>query len=224
MLWQSTSRALRPVVLVAFLLVISHAHADEYAEPGTYVIAGDGNEIRVLVYRGGLLGGFGHNHVISTSDISGRIQIDAQPGSSEVHMTFPVDSLEVDIEDKRTQEGRAFEKKVSEKARHGTRKNMLGRKLLDSVDYSNIEIRSRYWSGQLPDILVIAEFTVRDQTNTLEFPAEVSVDEERIVIAGRFTVTHGQLGLKPFTAVLGTLRVRDEMELKFRITARRILD
>lgn len=206
------------------LLTISQANATEFPESGTYELVETDSEIRALVYRGGLLGGFGHNHVISTSDISGRIQIDAQPGSSEVHMTFPVESLEVDIEDKRTQEGRAFKKKVSEKARHGTRKNMLGRKLLDSVDYSNIEIRSRYWSGQLPDILVVAEFTVRDQTNTLEFPAEVSVDEERIVIAGRFTVTHDQLGLKPFTAVLGTLRVRDEMELKFRITARRILD
>ncbi|MFQ6005193.1 MAG: YceI family protein [Woeseia sp.] len=200
----------------------SPANATEIPELGSYEPIKTESEIRVLVYRGGLLGGFGHNHVISTSDISGRIQITGKAASSSMYMIFPVESLEVDDDAIRMEEGKSFEKEVSKKNKRGTRKNMLGRKLLDSDNYPDIEIRSRHWSGQPPDILVSAEVTVRDQTNTLEFPAEVNIDDEQIVVTGSFSVTHGQLGLKPFKAVLGTLRVRDQMELKFRITARRI--
>ena len=101
---------------------------------------------------------------------------------------------------------------------------MLGVKLLDSARFSDITIRSQSWSGEFPDILVNSEITVRDQTNALEFPASVNVNVEQIVVTGSFLLTHEQLGLKPFTAILGGLRVRDEMQIKFRITARLVTD
>ena len=65
---------------------------------------------------------------------------------------------------------------------------------------------------------------MRDQTQILEIPASVSVSGEQIVVTGIVAVTHGQLGLKPFTAVLGGLRVRDEMEIRFLITSRRVTE
>jgi len=178
----------------------------------------------VLVYRGGLLGGFGHNHVISTSDVVGRIGVAEDPAASFVELTMPIEGFEVDVEALRLEEGASFEKEVSEKNKHGTRINMLGTKLLDSARFSDITIRSQSWTGEFPDILVKSEITVRDQANTLEFPASVSANDELIVVTGSFALTHRQLGLKPFTAFLGGLRVRDEMEIKFRIAARRVTD
>jgi hypothetical protein len=98
---------------------------------------------------------------------------------------------------------------------------MLGDELLDGAHFPVITIRSGTWSGELEEVLVTAEITVRDHTNAVQFPASVCLNEEQIVVTGSFALTHGQLGLDPFTAVLGGLRVRDQMQIKFRITAAR---
>lgn len=200
------------------------ANASEYPDAAVFEVVKGESEIRVLVYRGGLLRGFGHNHVISTSDVVGRIEIAEHPAASRIELTIPVEAFEVDVEAVRLEEGESFKKTVSEKDKSSTRKNMLGAKLLDSARFSDITIRSESWSGEYPDILVKSEITVRDQTSALEFPATVSANDEQVVATGSFAVTHGQLGLKPFTAVFGGLRVRDDMEIRFRITARRVTD
>ena len=200
------------------------ANASVYPDAAVFEVVKGESEVRVLVYRGGLLGGFGHNHVISTSDIVGRIEIAEDPAASCVVLRMPVEGFEVDVEAIRLEEGESFKSTVSEKDKSGTRKNMLGAKLLDSARFSDITIRSQTWSGEFPDILVNSEITVRDQTNALEFPASVSVNVEQIVVTGSFALTHEQLGLKPFRAILGGLRVRDDMQVKFRITARLVTD
>ncbi|MFQ5983694.1 MAG: hypothetical protein ACE5KS_10015, partial [Woeseiaceae bacterium] len=117
------------------VLAIAPANAVEYPDPGIFEVAGRESEVRVLVYRGGLLGGFGHNHVISTSEISGRIEILAQPEAASVELTIPVEGLEVDVDRLRREEGRPFRKDVPEKDKLGTRDNMLGSKLLDSANF-----------------------------------------------------------------------------------------
>ena len=218
------ARVFGVVALIMFALANSIATASEYPGPGVFEVVKSESEVRVLVYRGGLLGGFGYNHVISTTEIGGRIEIGEHPATSSVWLTIPVASLEVDIDELRRQEGNSFRKTISEKYKQGTQQNMLGSKLLDSANFSSIDIRSRHWSGELPDILVKSEVAVRGQTNTLEFPATVSAGDEQIIVTGSFVVTHGQLGLTPFKAFLGGLRVRDQMEMKFRITAKRVSD
>jgi len=150
--------------------------------------------------------------------------ISGDPAGSTVELTIPVGSFEVDIEAYRVEEGDDFKSEVSDKAKLGTRNNMLGAELLKASDFPYIAIRSESWSGELPDIIVKAIFTVRDQPNAVEFPASVSVGDEQIVVMGSLSLTHGQLGLEPFTALLGGLRVRDDFEIKFRILALRAED
>jgi hypothetical protein len=207
-----------------FALAGSPVTASEYPGPGVFEVVKSESEVRVLVYRGGLLGSFGYNHVISTTDISGRIEIGEHPATSSVWLTIPVASLEVDIDELRHQEGKPFKKAISDKYKQGTQENMLGSKLLDSANFSSIDIHSQHWSGELPDILVKSEVTIRGKANILEIPATVSASDEQIMVAGSFVVTHGQLELTPFKAFLGGLRVRDQMEIKFRITAKRASD
>jgi len=210
------------VMSICLVFVHSSTIADEYPDPGIFEIIQNESEIRVLVYRGGLLGVFGHNHVLSTNDITGRIELAGELGSSSVELTIPVESFEVDIETIRHEEGDAFKNRVSDEDKRGTRDNMLDAKLLNSTDFSDITIRSQSWVGELPDVRVKSNVTVAGRTNHLEFPASVSVTDDRIVVTGNFALTHEQIGLEPFTAILGGLRVRDEMGIKFLITAGRV--
>ena len=94
--------------------------------------------------------------------------------------------------------------------------------LLNSANFSNITIRSQSWSGELPDVRVKSDVTIIGRANYLEFPASVNITGDRIVVTGNFVLTHKQIGLKPFTAVLGGLRVRNELGIKFLITAGRV--
>ncbi len=220
----SASRLCGFVVCISFIISNSPTVAVEYPKPGIFEVLKAESEIRVLVYRGGLLGGFGHNHVISTSDVVGRIEIAEDPAASCVELKIAVEGFEVDVEAIRLEEGESFKNTVSEDAKSGTRNNMLGAKLLDSARFSEITVLSQSWSGKFPDILVNSEITVRDQTNALEFPALVSMTVDQIVVTGSFALTHEQLGLKPFTALLGSLRVRDVIQIKFLITAERAGD
>ena len=205
---------------ICFLTASSAANALERPEAGVYDV--QESEIRVLIYRGGLLAALGHNHVISNSDIEGRIVISENLAASTVELKIPVESFEVDKQKLRVEEGEDFESDVSDKDKRGTKKNMLGARLLNAANFSNITIESNSWSGELPDIVVKAIFTVRDRPNTVEFPASVSVSEEQIVVTGSFELTHNQLGIKPFSALLGGLSVRDEIRIKYRITALRV--
>lgn len=197
------------------------AGASEDADPGTYEIDRSASELRILVYPAGLLKRMGHSHVIATSDIEGSITIGDNPGDSSVRLLLPVESFEVDNETLRAEEGKDFASEVSDKDKSGTRRNMLGRKLLDSSNFPTVSVQSTDWSGELPDIVVSAEFMVTGKTNMIEFPVAVHSGEGQITVTGAFSVTHRQLGLEPFRAALGSLRVRDEMEVKFRLTARR---
>jgi polyisoprenoid-binding protein YceI len=212
------------VVCICLSFAITPASASEQPKPGVFEVVKSESEIRVLVYRGGLLGGFGHNHVISTSDIGGRIVISGDPTGSSVELTIPVESFEVDIEAYRVEEGDDFKSEVSDKAKLGTRNNMLGAELLKASDFPNIAIRSESWSGELAETIVNAEIIVRDESNFVSFPASVHSGDVQIAVTGSLTVTHEQLGLKPFAKFLGGLRVRDELEIKFRITASRLID
>ena len=185
-----------------------------------YVISEE-SEIRILVYRAGLLGGLGHNHIVSTNSISGEIDFGEAPDMSSFEFRFAVTSLVVDDPALRDAEGDDFPGRISEKDVRGTRKNMLGRKLLDAERFSDIAVSSVSVEGDYPHLELVADVTVRGNTNRLQFPATIDFDDERMIVTGEKRVTHKELGLKPFKAGLGTLRVAKEMLMRYRFVAAR---
>jgi len=126
--------------------------AGEDAEPVQFRIDGDSSWLRVLVYRGGLLRGFGHNHVVSNNNLTGTVTVPQDPLKSTLMLEFRVADLVVDEPELRTLEGDDFRRQISPKDIAGTRANMLGKKLLQADQFPSIEIRSGrrqlYLSGE----------------------------------------------------------------------------
>lgn len=204
--------------IVLLLLSLSPARA---ADLQTYVIDSDASWIRILVYRAGLMSGLGHNHIISSHDINGLIKctVDLQDVSVDIH--FPVATLAVDNAELRDLEGDDFPGHLSEKDIQSTRRNMLGRKLLDADHFSEIRILSTNVSGQLESLTVVADIEVAGQTKSITFPASVILANEQLFISGIAELSHTDLGLKPFSAGFGTLRVHQDMSIHFEMTAHR---
>jgi len=174
------------------------------------------SELRILAYRDGPLARLGHNHVISTTQISGRVAWTDEISQSYVELSVPVASFEIDRPDLRAEEGDEFPGEIPEQDIAGTRANMLGDKLLDAESYPKIRLFSRRVRGSLDALIVDAEVVIRDQPTAVSFPLSARWEGERLIASGEVSLKQTSLGLEPFSALLGALTVRDEIDLKFR--------
>jgi hypothetical protein len=60
--------------------------------------------------------------------------------------------------------------------------------------------------------------------STVTFPATIELTDDSFVAHGQLEVTHGELGLSPFTAMGGALSVRDLLVLKYEISGVRVTE
>jgi YceI-like domain len=220
--------AVRPAAPAPPPAVLAETPAPHEGTP--YDIVADASLLTILVYRGGALASAGHNHVIASHGLSGAIYVptDLLRSSFEVHI--PVATLTVDEAALRAQQSSAdFPPDVSESAREGTRRNMLGAALLDGEHYPEIVLRAIRLQRTAPPaagaaadsrtVQVRVQCTVRGQAHTLSVPVHYERSDGSVVASGELPLRQSDLGLTPFSAMLGALQVQDEMHVSFRIVA-----
>ena len=181
--------------------------------------------LSILVYRGGTLASAGHNHVIACHALGGTLYLpaDLMRASFEVHI--PVASFTVDEAQLRVQEHSPdFPPGVPEAAREGTRRNMLGEALLDAERNPQIVLRAVRLepgaAGTGGAVLAHIEATVRGQAHPITVPVSYQLTPGSVSVTGETTLRQSELGLTPFSALLGALQVQDEMRIRFHIVAR----
>jgi hypothetical protein len=193
-----------------------------------YQIVPQASLLTILVYRAGALASAGHNHVIASHDLSGTIYVPPAILESSFEVHVPVDTLTVDEAALRTQQPAAeFPADVSESAREGTRRNMLGEAFLDAQRNPEIVLRAlrleRATEGAADSATVLAhvQSTVRGQLRSFTVPVRYRLaGDGSLEASGEFPLRQSELGLTPFSAMLGALQVQDEMRVSFRIVAR----
>lgn len=180
----------------------------------------------VLVYRAGPLAALGHNHVIACKCITGTVYLPDDPLRASVDLRVVVTQFTVDDPVLRAAEHSAdFPPDVTQSAREGTRHNMLGSALLNASRFPDITLRAaglRHSSGGRPDDLV-AEVRVQagGQVHSLSVPVRYRIEADEILVTSKFPLKMTDLGLVPFSAMGGALRVRDGMKVRLELVARR---
>lgn len=187
---------------------------------GRYVVDAGASEVRLLVYRAGPLARFGHNHVVIGRP-RGEIVAGATAAKSGFRLELAVASLAVDDPAARAEEGADFSSRVSAAARSGTREHMLGKDVLDAADYPNIEIASASLAGPRWNPEVTARVTLRGAARELRFPAAVVQDGGRLTVIAKFALRQSDFGITPYSALGGGLRVRDRIDVRVHLLARR---
>lgn len=185
-----------------------------------YTIDPQASEIRVLVYRDGPLARFGHNHVV-VGRVQGEIRAGVAAAASGFRLEIPVDSLAVDPPAARAEEGDEFAAQVSEPARRDTRENLLGGDVLDAAKHPLIRIESIALFGPDWGPTVTARVTLRGVTRDLRFDAAVLRQDDMLAMVARFRINQSEFGIEPFTTLNGGLRVRDPIDIRVRLVARR---
>jgi hypothetical protein len=182
--------------------------------------------LTVLAFRGGTLAKAGHNHVIASRDLRGTIYVPPDAMRTTFEVQIPVASMTIDEPQLREKEGPDFPPDVPDSAKQGTRHNMLSEALLYADQYPDIQIaalgiEATGSSAPTAHINVHAQITVRGHAHPLIFPALYELRDDRVVICGELPIKQTDLGLTPFSALLGALQVQDEMRVKFTIVAQK---
>lgn len=191
------------------------------AEGRPYVIAGSESLLTIQVYRSGALARAGHNHVIASHDLSGQVTVNDDVARSSFRAQFPVAALTVDEPRLREQAGAEFPPGVPDSAKEGTKKNLLGEALLDAGHYPTITLQSgpleKAGDGSLN---AQVQVTVRDQTRTVPVSIHYELKNGELSATGELPLKQSDVGLKPFSVMMGALEVKDEMKVRFSIIAR----
>jgi hypothetical protein len=183
--------------------------------------------LTILAFRGGALAKAGHNHVIASHDMQGTIYVPEDALRSTFEVQIPVAGLTIDEPQLRASEGPDFPPEVPDSAKEGTRRNMLSPALLDGEQYPDIILAAERIESDPAQgaagagrIRAHVQITVRGQAHSLLVPATYELHDDRVVVSGELPVKQTDLGLTPFSALLGALQVEDEMRIKYRIVAR----
>jgi hypothetical protein len=167
--------------------------------------AGDGNELRILVYRGGTAARLGHNHVLRAGDL----RVD-WPATGPV-LRFRLDVLAIDPPALRARLGEAFASAVGDDARAGTQANLL--KALDVAMHPEVVVRTLQQVGEGGRRAVEAEITLHGVSRRQWFLAEVDGRRAR----GEVVIRQSDFGIQPFTVLAGLLAVQDALVVQFEL-------
>lgn len=196
--------------------------ARDYTNARVYQVVPEESLVRILVYRGGTLASAGHNHLVASRQVEGKVYLHQDVARSGFELVMPVASLEIDPAELRKEEGPDFAAEVGDSARQGTRKNMLGPALLEAERFPDVRLSTAAVEGtSLAALNVTTLVKVRDQQHEVRVPVAVTVDGARLTASGEFKVKQTDLGLKPFSALMGALQVQDELTVRFKLVATR---
>ena len=184
-----------------------------------YRIDGSHSEIRLLVYRAGPMAKFGHNHVMVNDAVSGWVAETGGVQGASLSLRVPVADFVVDDAEARAAEGADFSEEVGGEARDGTRHNMLSETCLDGDRYPSITLTSRSVTmveGKPVATLVV---NVAGHESTLVVPFMLTTSPDRLLGSGTFVLRQSDLGLVPFSILLGALQVQNDITVKFNLVA-----
>lgn len=184
------------------------------ASARTYEVVASRSSAMIHVGKAGLFKGFGHEHDITVTTMSGRVDFaPADPAMSRVSLAFEAPSLRV-VPDGGPPKDVA---KVQE--------TMLGPDVLDAAHHPRILFTSRSCAVQTATESAIAAQVIGDLdlhgiSRPLTVPVVVEVKQDQLIARGSVVIRQSDFGIKPVTVAGGSVKVKDEVTIRFTIVAR----
>jgi hypothetical protein len=173
-----------------------------------------------LVYKAGALARLGHNHVIAIPGLRGSVTVGAQDlSASRFEIVIPVADLVIDDPKLRSGLGEEFASVPTAKDIEGTRHNMLTDRVLDGDRFPTIRVSGTGPLGVAGAQTFKLKIELLGRTVDLTVPTKVTVTDDRVEASGEFDLNHADLGMQPFTALMGALSVGEKMSFTYHVVA-----
>ncbi|HWC02868.1 MAG TPA: YceI family protein [Methylomirabilota bacterium] len=175
--------------------------------------------LAVQLHREGLGSRLAHDHVVEATEVAGRVEYDAsRPEASSVVVEVRAASLRVDEPAARRRLG--VEGDLSDSQRADVDKAMRGPDQLDVPRYPTIRFAStRVVTEGNGRLRISGRLTLRGVTRELTFPAAVALDSGALRARATLTFLQSSFGYRPYSALLGAIRNRDEVTLHVDLVA-----
>ncbi len=174
---------------------------------GTYEIGPTNASLRVCTTKAGLGARLAHDLTLEADAWSGSIMFDdADLAASTVEVTVAAGSLAV-------VDSSGGVKPLSDGDRREIAR-IINEKALLTTEYPDISFRSITISGQSGAFTVRGDLTIKGMTRPISLA--VTVDDGQATV--RATVVQTQFGIKPYSAMLGALKISDAVEVRAVLT------
>jgi polyisoprenoid-binding protein YceI len=166
-------------------------------EPGSYKFGPNNGEMLVKIFREGMAKKAGHDLIIEVNSWEADASIAENPQDSTFSGSADVGSFNV-------RQGVGGVKPLSDGDKADIKKNIT-QKILTSP---NISFKS---TGVNPSTnTVTGDLTIMGRTQ----PVDVKISESGGTVNAKMTVVQSKWGIKPFTAMMGALKVRDAVDIE----------
>src|SRR5438552_13620365 len=167
----------------------------------------------IEVRRSGSLARLGHDHVVASREVVGYVAPDE--GRADLYVALA--RMQVDEPALRKEAG--FDTQPGESDIEGTRSNMLEKVLeADKFPFALIQV-SGAKAKERKTTLAVA-ITLHGHMRTLQVPAEIEADAEKMSVAGRLAFNQSDFGITPYSLLGGAIAVQNRVDLRFHIIAR----
>jgi polyisoprenoid-binding protein YceI len=178
-------------------------------EPGTYRLGPQDATLSVRTGRRGAVAKAGHDLLIEVSAWGATVELAADIRQSVFELEADPNSLQV-------REGTGGIKALGEDDRQGINETII-KKVLKG---NEIVFRSRSVDPKDNGRLVVeGDLELAGGINPITFELQLSDGEQ---VSGRATVAQSAWGMKPYTAMLGALKVADDVEVSVDGTLSRV--
>jgi len=187
-----------------------------------YVVDPGQSDVHWLVYKAGALARLGHNHTIAVGDLAGSVVVNsADLAKSQFDLNFAVADLVVDDPALRSTLGAEFASVPTAEDVAGTRTNMLSDRVLDGDRHPQIRITGSgpAAAGGVQELAV--QVALLGRTVELKVPTEITLEGDSLRAQGEFELNHADLGMQPFSVMMGALQVGEKLTFSYDVTAQR---
>jgi hypothetical protein len=168
--------------------------------------------IDIVVRRDGPLARFGHDHVLSVLDAEGYLLLAEAEDGSRADLRFAVERLQIDAADARQRHG--LDAGPDAAAIDGTRDNLM-QSVLDPVQWPWVTVSLQSFSRQGDHWSADVVIDINGQRSSSRQPFKLQREKETVTVEGLVVLRQTHLGLQPFAALGGGLRVADPIEVHF---------
>ncbi len=194
--------------------------AEKPAGPATYTIDNSKGLIFVQVLKdeNTVMSGISHNHAIQAKGFSGTVTWDpASPAACKIELSLPVAQLDVDPQWLRDKVG--YTQKLKDSDRESIRKNMLAKDQLNVDAHPTISFSGSNCSGAEGAYKVRGSLTIRGQSAPVTALMDIDADGKTLKASGGFEAKHTDFGFDPYSAMLGALKNRNELQFTVKVEA-----
>jgi polyisoprenoid-binding protein YceI len=191
------------------------------AAPQTYRLQARKSSLVAHLLKGGVAAGLAHDHVVAARRVSGTIVFDPeQPQRSAIRIRVDARSLDPDPPALRRKYG--MQSILDRDDRREVARNLHGRDQLHTSKYPRLTFVSTAVSRMKRDAYrVSGKLTLRGVTRKTAFRARVVRKQGILRATAHVRLRQSDFGYQPYSAALGTVKVKDEVTLNIYLEGRR---